>query len=307
MKQLGLAIHNYESAYKRYPVGGFFPDPPASFNYRRMSGFISMLPYIEQGPMYDRIVADSSTLTVTVPWDAGYAPFRQRIPTLRCPSDSYTPPAGDVAPTNYMFSRGDTTWDHNPNWNGNGGRGRRGFFACNQYFGEFTAILDGLSNTIAMSERVVAVPRSTNMVKDGGTQINVGAFFRNDNPADCITPARVAGGKYLGAVDYWGGRRWTDGAPAFTGCTTILGPNKGSCTQGGWDGEDGIYEPSSYHTGGVTTVFGDGSVRFISDTIDTGNTTRRPPDHPNESDRRSPYGTWGALGSISGSDTATIE
>lgn len=305
LKQLGLALHNYEGTYKNYPVGGFFPDPNATFNYRRMSGFIGFLPYIEQNAMYDRIAADSATLTVTVPWDGGYAPFRQRIPGLQCPSDGYKQdnPNGDVAPANYMFSRGDSTWDHNPNWCGNGGRGKRGFFSCNQFFGQFNNVLDGLSNTIAMSERVVARPGASKQVRDGGTSTNIGAFFRNDNPSDCISPARVQGGAYVGSVDFWAGRRWTDGAPAFTGCTTILGPNKGSCTQGGWDGEDGIYEPSSNHAGGVTTVFGDGSVRFMANSIDTGNTARRPPDHPNEPDKRSPYGTWGALGSIRGGES----
>ena len=309
MKQLGLALHNYESAYKRLPVGGFFPDPPQTLNYRRMSGFIAMLPYIEQGPMYDKIVADSSALIVTVPWDGGYVPFQTRIPALQCPSDGYRQdnPSGDVGPTNYMFSRGDSTWDHNPNWVGNGGRGKRGFFSCNQFFGEFSNVLDGLSNSIAMSERVVARPNSSKLVKNGGTQTNIGGYFRNDNPSDCISPARVVNGAYTGSVDFWAGRRWTDGAPAFTGCTTILGPNKGSCTQGGWDGEDGIYEPSSNHAGGVQTVFGDGAVKFIANTIDTGNTAAHPADYPGEQNARSPYGTWGALGSIRGGDTGTVD
>ncbi|MFO0939882.1 MAG: DUF1559 domain-containing protein [Pirellulales bacterium] len=304
MKQLGLSLHNYESAYKRLPIGGFYPDPPATYNYRRMSGFIGMLPYLEQSPLYDKIAGDSSTLVVTVPWDTGYAPFRTRIPALQCPSDNYkTIDPNDIGPSNYMFSRGDSTWDHNPNWAGNGGRGRRGFFSCNQFFGEFSAVIDGLSNTIAMSERVVARPGGTNLVRDGATATNLGASFRNDNPSLCIAPTNVAGGRYLGSYDFWGGRRWTDGAPAFTGCTTILGPNKGSCTQGGWDGEDGIYEPSSNHTGGVQTVFGDGSVRFMSNSIDTGNTALPPPDHPSLGRANSPYGTWGALGSVKGKDS----
>lgn len=306
LKQLGLAMHNYESAYKRLPYGGFFPDPPATFNFRRMSGHVALLPYIEQTAIANRLAADSAALIVTVPWDGGYVPFRTRIPALQCPSDGYTPPdPNSVGPTNYMFSRGDTTWDHNPNWLGNGGRGLRGMFAGNQYFVAFADVKDGLSNTIAMSERVVARDPVSNNVRDGGTQINVGATFRNDIPNDCISPARVVAGVYTGGVAMWGGRRWTDGAPAFTGVTTILGPNRGSCTQGGWDGEDGIYEPSSTHTGGVQVTFGDGSVRFISDSIDTGNTARRPPDHPDERDKRSPYGTWGALGSIRGGETVT--
>jgi prepilin-type processing-associated H-X9-DG protein len=266
--------------------------------------------------LYDTINGNNSVLIRTTypdgagrfPWDGGYAPYRTVIPALQCPSDNYKKEDWEVGPTNYMFSRGDTTWDHNPDWAGNGGRGRRGMFGGRNFYVTFSDVQDGLSNTIAMSERLVARGGNSNLVRDGGTATNLGGFFRNDNPGDCISPARVQNGRYLGSVDNnWGGRRWTDGAPAFTGHTTILGPNKGSCTQGGWDGEDGIYEPQSRHTGGVTVALGDGSVRFISDAIDTGNISRRPPDHPDERDKMSPYGVWGALGSIKGSEVSRLE
>jgi prepilin-type N-terminal cleavage/methylation domain-containing protein/prepilin-type processing-associated H-X9-DG protein len=318
MKQLGLALHNYESALKSLPIGGFFHWEPQSHVLNRFSGFVGMLPYIEQGPLFDTIGTNNGRLASNVPdaypngpgrfpWDGNYQPYKTVIPALQCPSDRYKKEDWEVGPSNYMFSRGDTTWDHNPDWAGNGGRGRRGMFGGRNYYVGFNDVLDGLSNTIAMSERVVARDGNSKLVRDGGTALDLGGYFRNDNPGDCISPARVQGGLYVGNVGNWGGRRWTDGAPAFTGHTTILGPNKGSCTQGGWDGEDGIYEPSSRHTGGVTVVYGDGSVRFVSNNVDTGNISRRPPDHPNEGDKRSPYGVWGAMGSIKGGETANLE
>ena len=103
-------------------------------------------------------------------------------------------------------------------------------------------------------------------------------------------------GAYLGAVGLWTGLRWTDGAPASTGHTTILGPNKSSCTDGG-DDRDGIFEPSSLHTGGVHVLLGDGTVRFVSDNIDTGNPTLGSP-----LTGVSPYGIWGSLGSVNGGE-----
>jgi hypothetical protein len=151
-----------------------------------------------------------------------------------------------------MFSRGDTTWDHNE-WAGNGGRGMRGAFSLHQSkhwirSRRVPKFHDGLSNSIAMSERTIAQDNSRRVI-DGGTLINMGSLFRNTNPSDCATPARIVNRIYQSDVGAWAGRRWTDGAPAFTGFTTILGPNRTSCTQGGWDGEDGIYEPMSRHTG----------------------------------------------------------
>jgi type II secretory pathway pseudopilin PulG len=54
LKQLGLALHNYESAFKVLPYGSSWPNGP-SVNWRRMSGHIAMLPYVEQGPLFEII------------------------------------------------------------------------------------------------------------------------------------------------------------------------------------------------------------------------------------------------------------
>lgn len=303
MKQLGLALHNYHGTYSnKLPFGQFFDAPATRGQSRRHSGFIGMLPYIEQSPLFNQISASGFG---RVPWDGGFVPFRAEIPTFNCPSDASKPRnTNDIGRTNYMFCRGDSAWDHNQ-WAGNGGRGLRGMFTGQAISKGFRDVTDGLSNSIAMSERTLG--QSGLNVLDGGTVTGIGSNFRNTNPSDCTS--RVGAGKRYNAgtaVSHWAGLRWPDGAPAFSGCTTVLGPNKASCTQGGWDGEDGIYEPMSRHTGGVTVLFGDGSVQFISEAIDTGNTTLPPPDAPGQPNGASPYGVWGALGSVRGGDTASL-
>ncbi len=296
LKQLGLSLHNYHDTYKKLPCGEYNQNGPGA---QRHSGFVGMLPFFEQGPLFNQI---SAVNFARVPWDGGFVPFRAEIPTFNCPSDvARTRGTNDIGRTNYMFSRGDSSWDHNE-WAGNGGRGIRGMFSGQSINKGFKDIPDGLSNTIAMSERTLA--QSGQNVLDGGTVTNIGSAFRNNNPALCGQQVG-ANKRYTGtSLGFWSGLRWPDGAPAFTGCTTVLGPNKASCTQGGWDGEDGIYEPMSRHTGGVTVAFGDGAVRFVSDSVDTGNTTLPPPDAPGQPNAQSPYGVWGALGSSRGGDVA---
>ncbi|MGC1272392.1 MAG: DUF1559 domain-containing protein [Planctomycetaceae bacterium] len=312
LKQLGLALHNYHDTMGSLPFGEGFPN--GGFGGRRHSGFVGMLPYIEQTPLYQQISGTFTNAGGTTwgpflcePWNQNYTPFTAKIPGFLCPSDADTTAGGRIGKTNYMFSRGDSAWDHNE-WAGSGGRGLRGMFTGDHKVKRFGDITDGLSNTIAMSERVKAKGNGSRIL-DGGTAMGLGSGFRNSNPSLCQA-AVGPNNTYTVSVGHWGGTRWPDGAPAFTGHTTVLGPNKANCTQNTWDGEDGIYEPTSNHTGGVHVLMGDGAVRFVSESVNAGNPTCPPPDGSAGGGTPctgawggpSPYGVWGALGSISGGD-----
>ncbi|MCA8996247.1 MAG: DUF1559 domain-containing protein [Planctomycetaceae bacterium] len=312
LKQLGLAIHNYHDTFKCIPMASGAHN--AGWNGsggRRQSGFVGMLPYIDQGPLYNMIQTGGTNAAVNgstnyqgnafVPWDNNHKAVRQQIPLLLCPSDGDTTDENPRAKTNYRLSRGDTAWDHNPNWNGNGGRGLRGFFVGgNTNTGgvrRFRDVTDGLSNSVAMGERIKAKAGS-NSIRTGAITKAVPQSQYRGNASLCL--ATVDGdGVYNSAVYRRNGNRWMDGAPIFTGMTTILGPNAPSCMDSrGSDWYDGIFEPTSHHTGGAQVLLGDGAVRFISENIDTGNTTQGSP-----TNGPSPYGVWGSLGSIAGGDT----
>jgi prepilin-type processing-associated H-X9-DG protein len=66
----------------------------------------------------------------------------------------------------------------------------------------------------------------------------------------------------------------------------------------------GIYTAGSEHTGGVQVAMGDGSVRFIAESIDTGNLATVAP--AATAGGLSPYGVWGALGTKSAGETASV-
>ena len=87
---------------------------------------------------------------------------------------------------------------------------------------------------------------------------------------------------------------------------TVLGPNKPSCFGDGIQAADSnvvIATAGSMHTGGVNAASMDGSVRFISSSIDTGNTSliMVPPVG------QSLYGVWGALGTLDGGEVSVID
>ncbi len=175
-------------------------------------------------------------------------------------------------------------------------------------------VTDGTSNTIAMSERLCEQrsPRgSPGPATVGARQVEhvmavaIGVGGLRTAPNVCRT---TTDGKYYVAGTPVQGRWgivWTDGQPMYVGINTVLPPNAPACSEDSSNYGDQVHlvlPPNSRHPGGVNCVFVDGSVRFISETIETGNLaagvtqTRNGP---------SLYGVWGALGSKDGGETVS--
>ena len=147
-KQIGLAIHNYHSAYKQLPMhsGGTRPSPAAGgwwqpgdgSNRMRLSIFVGLTPFMEQQALWETISnpsvvdLDNPGTPRTTPWPAmgptptdednsfgtglntrntAYEPWMTEIPTLRCPSD---PGIGlpAMGRTNYAACLGDAVRLH---------------------------------------------------------------------------------------------------------------------------------------------------------------------------------------------------
>ncbi|QDV23263.1 DUF1559 domain-containing protein [Aureliella helgolandensis] len=319
LKQYGLAIHNYSDVYNAIAprrggtTGDINADPNRQFaNYYRKSPFVPLMPFIEQSARFNQIAAggfsDDGSRVIgpdgPAGWYAGtigttaYKPWYQRDPNAICPSD--TPPAQSASGNNsYAFSLGDTMINHNSNT-----VNMRGPFGAPLAVKKFGSISDGLSNTVAMSERIYS--GNFGLRSTGTDDIRKGTAVLadvNTNPGACLSTA--LGRYYSPSIQVKGrfGALWTDGQAERVGFTTILGPNKPSCVNdanANADSNGGILSASSNHTGGVNASFMDGSIHFISDSIDTGNTAMPP-----VTSGPSPYGAWGALGTIDGGEVST--
>jgi prepilin-type N-terminal cleavage/methylation domain-containing protein/prepilin-type processing-associated H-X9-DG protein len=322
LKQLGLSLHNYESTYKKFPAVKSGTNSPFngsarnSSNGGRLSGFISLLPYLEQGNMYNQIQAGDPSGTVTgftgaggptvaaggpAAWQ-GWAVWSQSPSMLTCASAS--PVFNAPAATNvnsYAFCVGDDVTGIRD------GTDNRGFFSnrINIGIGDIT---DGTSNTIVFSERLRAnfglTTVAANQIEVGlGTATSIAGM--TSAPRLCLT---AASGRYFTAGQVVKGRfgsLWTDGQAERVSFNTVLAPNSPGCTDdanGNADSHNLALPASSRHTGGVNVGLADGSVRFISQSIDTGNLNLPQPDSG-----FSVYGVWGALGSKTGGEVSSLD
>ena len=332
MKQLGLAIHNYHSAFKSLPMqmggtGNGNSSPAATTNERRLSAHIGLLPFYEQQALWEQIsnpldasagMSNSYPAMGPSPFVSDYIPWRTQVITLLCPSDPVSSAGVGTGESNYAFSYGDSTWTCNESNSDGDPKAdqvghRRGFFQHRTSL-QFRDILDGLSNTVAMAE---------NGRSAGGREVLGDVQYRNSNadqfrndPKGQVWEAAVDPNRPLfyrdasevtlavdssSVGDRSRGRMWADGNAMNTGFSTILPPNRPSYIRGSGaaTGNGGFFTAGSRHPGGCHILMGDGSVRFITESIDTGNLNTRPVgvNGGPAAGSASPYGLWGALGS----------
>ncbi|RMF37795.1 MAG: DUF1559 domain-containing protein [Planctomycetota bacterium] len=321
IKQLALAALNYESTYKRFPSRQAGSGYIRRYQQRmRMSGFVAMLPYLEQSALYNNIQANQNRN----PWNNWFRTNGGQLPFLGCPSDPGWGRSRD--PNNrswdgnvcYAFCAGDNYarsawWEDSERSNLNVSVRKpiiraRGIFGRHNY-PKMGAITDGTSNTLAFSERRIP----TSQTGRGMVYWTAGA---PDSYVPLLCRSLWGAGGYQDATirfrrDTQAGYRWADGAAFFHAFTTILPPNTAVCLLGNsdrWQATGGhygpgIWTPTSEHTGGVNAAYADGSVHFITENIDTGNLGAVA--WPDVGGGPSPYGVWGALGTKAGSEVVS--
>ncbi|MDR0870594.1 MAG: DUF1559 domain-containing protein, partial [Planctomycetaceae bacterium] len=212
--------------------------------------------------------------------------------------------------TNVYLSAGDGMWTFarrpDQETNAESSVGVRGFFQ-REVCKTMSYVKDGTSNTIALSEGKVPVIKDTDIIADGGVAL-VGTI--NSSVANAKGARDVCLSNGYNATDKtrvstvassWRGRIWSNGRASESWFTTTLAPNSISCAAGDGSHAYGTFSPSSYHTGGVQVLFADGSIHFVSNTIDVGSFSM-----PQVAEGKSNFGVWGALGSMVGGESKSL-
>ncbi|MCL2347875.1 MAG: DUF1559 domain-containing protein [Planctomycetaceae bacterium] len=325
-KQWGIALHTYHDAYKSLPAGGTKKNRGEQWgdttnkagqtvDYIPTGATFALFPFMEQQARYDLILS-RPIATVGSPSFYDWWPFEgwdnegisAPLGTVLCPSDgdAKSPgPHNNCARINIMFCYGDASYcPYSPPQNYWAGAQiqKRGLFHLENWKTMGSAT-DGTSNTIAASEAITSSlgnretdPKRNALGGAGGwMEGNTGVGF--GIPNDCISA--TSGMDVLTTpADIWRGDFLIGGRPADNGFCTVLAPNKTAC-QDGWG--TAMLSATSFHTGGVSALRLDGSVDFVSDTVDTGD-----PAKPQVTAGKSNFGVWGAMGSPSGGESKAL-
>ena len=309
IKQFGLALHGHHDAHKAFPA---LRNTLRTGGHAYWSARVLILPYMEQEARYSAIqTIDNDGVSV---WTANDA-HRGNIAAFLCPSA----PDGrnlQYAPANYMVSTADAMW--NTNSSGTNIANRSVFLSTQQK--NISFIRDGSSNTIAVSEALISVVPSDRSIRTGIAQRTSPDNASNGGPigkcgvsaltdpanrtvfASGIEPvATVPDEPHSGQR---GGRLW-DGRPSYSAFNTVLPPNSPSCENDNANADSStvwLMSTASSHTGGVNAGFFDGSVRFVTNSIDNNGGTAGQV----EGSAPSPYGVWGALGTPRSGDSGTL-
>ena len=269
LKQLALAVHNYEGTYRALPASAVVNlEVTVTGNNGSWGVHGRILHFLEQADLY-------RSVDINVAWDYQSAIDRLRIPVYSCPSDpgasNVRDPGGGkvhLHPTTYGFNLG-TWFVFDPATR----RGGDGAFYPNSHL-RLGSFLDGTSNTLLAAE----VKAWQKYMRNGGPSTTA---IPNTATEAATIVASGAQSKSTGHTE------WPDGRVHHTGFTATLTPNTfvpfttGGQTvdadynswQEGRHGSAGhpsfaIVTSRSFHPGVVQAALVDGSVRTIAESIE---------------------------------------
>jgi type II secretory pathway pseudopilin PulG len=246
LKQIGLAISNYESSHKVYPPGAVWGrwDPPKEVRFRG-SLLIYILPYIEQEALFTafdfkQLVTDGQILP-----GSGRPIGSTVIDSYICPSDDhYNGTFGGRGTFNYAASNGPTQLYDNP------------VCSCaNPYDTRLEmAPIDNPENYAGPFTRL-GVRTKASQITDGLSK----TIFVGEVRVGCSAHPQA-------------GWAWTKNGNGYY--STLIPINYDTCNE---NAPDPCHRPCSWntavgfksaHPGGAEFVFGDGAVHFLNESID---------------------------------------
>jgi prepilin-type N-terminal cleavage/methylation domain-containing protein/prepilin-type processing-associated H-X9-DG protein len=263
LKQIGLALHNSESANGHFPTGYWrktWPvDPTNPKGHFRWSALAQLTPYLEQTNVYNALdlsyplYGGGTVQPQAIPFPPNRPAVAAVVPTFLCPSDEFRVVITGQGPSNYVACSGG-----NPDGNaltGNGLFTGVDLDVAKNAGVTVTGVSDGLSNTIAFAETTLGAGGTA---PAGATDVRL--YYKQ---VTSLTQANCDASTTL-VTDR--GSLWADGAYNCTLFNTVRPPNSPlmDCVQ---HSNPAWKAARSRHEGGANVMYGDGHVQFTRDGV----------------------------------------
>ncbi|TWT51997.1 DUF1559 domain-containing protein [Allorhodopirellula solitaria] len=273
LKQIGLALHNHESAQQKFPAGvirkTWDEQPTWSDGHWGWGVFANLLPFIEQNSLHGDLRLDMPLLGEPPSFpilDEHVDLVDTAIAMYLCPSDVGTVLDLRYRPLNYVSSLGSGL--AGPDTVAGGDKKADGVFFVNSDT-RTRDITDGLSNTLAMSETILGPGGDegdgyTTSTRPPRTESYWSALMPWSSPT--LTESACQGATSFGVTR---GSGWASTSHLSGFFNAYLSPNSDSpdCMIH-YSFSPGWIAARSRHTGGVNTLMCDGSVRMITESVD---------------------------------------
>ncbi len=244
LKQIGLAITNYEAATKKYPPGAIWQRwRPLSKRKKHGSLLVHLLPYIEQQSLYNAFDFKQVSIDNAVFPGTSRQIGSEIVSAYICPSDGHNGVFKEVAVHNYAASNGPTQVYDNPNC------------SCpHEWKSLEMAPIDDRNNFAGPFTRL-GINTKPNQISDGLSN----TIFVGEVRVPCSVHAQA-------------GWAFTNNGNGYS--TTLIPINYDTCSE---DTQDLCHRPCTWntdvgfksaHAGGAQFSMGDGSVQFLLETID---------------------------------------
>lgn len=254
LKQIGLALHNYHDAFKVFPPGyttsvqAWNRGGNSMANHSAWGWATMILNQLEQGPAADQLQPGSEALSLVIVNGESnkMQELSRQIPVFLCPSDT-GPVSNDLRPL-IFYPSGDNEWVKTED----------------QFPGGFT-----LARASYVGAQGVTIKHPSEGIFDRDTSISIADVIDGTSNTFLATERRYIG--FGGAV--WGGVSRLTEQPTFPedGTFNVVASFTPRINAGQIDPSPTApvvpYGASSMHPGGANFLMCDGSVRFISENI----------------------------------------
>lgn len=271
LKQIGLAVHNFEDVERRLPPGAdskaYAPAPTHPHTFYRWSALAKLTPYLEEAEAYNTLNFDfplyMPSLQVSAENTTGVGLV---VRMFLCPSDRGRPVAEKFGPTNYAACAGTGMLGGTP-------FDTDGAFYINSRI-RFGDISDGTSKTALFAESILG-DQAENLTDRTKARADTVYGFTFTTPLSDVACHNAA----IFNVTNRRGFSWANGEYRCGLYNHRLPPNAPAldCLAAKLSGDVTVRNSAfgwrtarSRHLGGVHLLLADGSVHFISDAIDLG-------------------------------------